>query len=299
VREFVVCCLVLTALALLAGCAQQAPPGGPGPAGTTPVTTTSGPAAETVKVISHPALGGILADSQGRTLYYYVKDIPGSGSSSCTGACLVRWPAFAVAEVTVPAALEQSDFRVITRPEGGTQITYRGWPLYYFTDDTQAENARGEGVGQVWYVMKPTYTVVVADSPVAGTYLTDARGRTLYFFTRDSPGSSTCTGTCLANWPAFSPASIGAPSVLSPGDFTSNTRTEGGTQAAYRGRPLYYYGGDTGPGQLKGQGLNGVWFAANPAGTVPEPVPVTTATSTMTVMTTTPVPTTTRPPYYY
>ena len=42
------------------------------------------------------------------------------------------------------------------------------------------------------------------------------------------------------------------------------TRSDGGKQVAYNGRPLYFFAGDTAPGDTKGQGLNDVWFVAAP-----------------------------------
>ena len=67
--------------------------------------------------------------------------------------------------------------------------------------------------------------------------LTDARGRTLYTFDKDSKGVSTCYGLCSFAWPAAKAASNAIPS----GQFTVVPRTNGGGIWAYKGAPLYRY----------------------------------------------------------
>jgi predicted lipoprotein with Yx(FWY)xxD motif len=49
-----------------------------------------------------------------------------------------------------------SKFSTITRTDGTTQVTYNGWPLYYYAKDQQAGDTTGEGVGSVWYLVSPT-----------------------------------------------------------------------------------------------------------------------------------------------
>ena len=44
-----------------------------------------------------------------------------------------------------------------------------------------------------------------------GDVLVDAQGRTLYGFTNDANGTSTCTGACATNWP---PLTVAAPGRL-------------------------------------------------------------------------------------
>jgi predicted lipoprotein with Yx(FWY)xxD motif len=94
-----------------------------------------------------------------------------------------------------------------------------------------------------------------------GPILTDQDGRTLYAFTNDKNGASSCTGECIATWPALvskqpAQAGTGTESTL----LAQSTRAEGTAQATYNNWPLYYYAGDTGPGDVDGQGVDGVWF---------------------------------------
>jgi predicted lipoprotein with Yx(FWY)xxD motif len=58
-----------------------------------------------------------------------------------------------------PAAGEGVDAALlgtITRDDGAMQVTYNGWPLYYFADDTAPGDANGQGLGDVWFLVSPT-----------------------------------------------------------------------------------------------------------------------------------------------
>lgn len=109
--------------------------------------------------------------------------------------------------------------------------------------------------------------VVETAQGAIGTFLTDGDGRTLYLFTEDEPGVSTCTDACLAAWPAL--LTDGAP-VAGMGVDTALlgtiTRADGGTQVTYAGWPLYHYAGDAAPGDTVGQGVGDVWFVVSPSG---------------------------------
>lgn len=107
-------------------------------------------------------------------------------------------------------------------------------------------------------------TVQTANVPKVGPTLTDGRGMTLYVFTRDLPGKSVCGGMCIVNWPAFyaDKPEVGAGLVAS--DFTTIMRDDGSKQTAFRGQPLYYYAKDKAAGDVNGQGVNGVWYVADP-----------------------------------
>ena len=93
--------------------------------------------------------------------------------------------------------------------------------------------------------------------------LTAADGKTLYVFTKDSPGKSNCNGACASTWPPF----LASEGARNAGAFTVIVRDDGARQWAHNGRPLYLYAADTRPGETKGEGQGGAWFvvkAANP-----------------------------------
>jgi predicted lipoprotein with Yx(FWY)xxD motif len=92
------------------------------------------------------------------------------------------------------------------------------------------------------------------------TVLTNAHGFTLYWFAPDTPGKSTCYGTCAGYWPPVTGTPTAGPGI--PGHFGTIKRSDGTTQATYNGHPLYTYVGDTAPGQAFGNNLNlngGLW----------------------------------------
>jgi predicted lipoprotein with Yx(FWY)xxD motif len=104
----------------------------------------------------------------------------------------------------------------------------------------------------------------------AGTYLTDGSGRALYLWVADHGMRSSCTGACAQAWPPLTakgtPAAGGG---VTAGDLSTVARAGGGTQVTYKGHPLYYYAGDSGPGTTTGEGsddFGAKWWLVAPTG---------------------------------
>ena len=96
----------------------------------------------------------MLASSRGLTLYYYAEDKPHSGKSACTGTCATAWPPLA-APVKAPAGVRlPGRLGVITRPNGVKQVTLNGYPLYFYVGDKAPGQAKGNGIGGSWHVVK-------------------------------------------------------------------------------------------------------------------------------------------------
>lgn len=230
------------------------------------------------------SLGRVLTGEGGKTLYFFANDA--DGKANCTGNCLTNWPIFYKESPTLSTDLTAADFTTITRADGSKQTAYKGWPLYYFKNDTKAGDVTGENVGNVWLVAKPDYTVTVASRQLVGMdgknytfdqkegtgnslYLTDNLGRTLYAFANDKKGKNNYTRPDLSNngtWPIVEVASIGEiPSTLTKSDFGTITSV-GKTQLTYKGWPMYYFGNDQGQrGSTKGVSVPrpGVWPVVN------------------------------------
>jgi predicted lipoprotein with Yx(FWY)xxD motif len=113
------------------------------------------------------------------------------------------------------------------------------------------------------------FTVKLSSDASLGNYLVDGSGRTLYYFTNDSENTSSASGQVLANWPVFYAAQIKLPSSLNAADFESITRSDGSMQTTFRKWPLYYFAQDKMPGDVKGKGVNNVWFVVDPAKFMP------------------------------
>jgi predicted lipoprotein with Yx(FWY)xxD motif/uncharacterized cupredoxin-like copper-binding protein len=107
-------------------------------------------------------------------------------------------------------------------------------------------------------------TLFIRQDPTLGPYFTDPQGHTLYHFTQDQNGQSSCTGGCAKEWaPLAAPASLSLPDGVD-GKLTTISRADGTTQVAYNGMALYHYDDDKQAGQLEGQGEHGVWFVVSP-----------------------------------
>jgi predicted lipoprotein with Yx(FWY)xxD motif len=108
--------------------------------------------------------------------------------------------------------------------------------------------------------------VVGIGSGAAGTYLTGPNGLTLYVFTKDSEDASACSGDCAKAWP---PLTAQAGETITAGDgvpgaLSTFAREDGTLQVAYNGKPLYTFASDKAAGDTTGQGVNDVWFIAEP-----------------------------------
>jgi predicted lipoprotein with Yx(FWY)xxD motif len=103
-----------------------------------------------------------------------------------------------------------------------------------------------------------------------GTILVDSTGRALYLWEADTGTSSTCTGECAAQWPPLT--TRGRPTASGGAEDSrlgTSRRSDGSTQVTYNGHPLYFFAGDSGPGQENGQGSDAFgapWWVVNPAG---------------------------------
>jgi predicted lipoprotein with Yx(FWY)xxD motif len=109
--------------------------------------------AYTVMIGTNKAVGNYLVDGNGNALYWFAKDKV--DMSACTGNCIKAWPAFTADSIVVPSALNAADFGSITRDDGTMQVTYKGWPLYYWVKDKMRGDITGQDVGKVWFVVDP------------------------------------------------------------------------------------------------------------------------------------------------
>lgn len=94
---------------------------------------------------------GMLVGPNGMTLYTFDRDITGSGKSVCNGPCATNWPPLLAAETDKASG----DYTVITRDDGKKQWSMKGQPLYYWIKDTKAGDKTGDGVQNVWHIVKP------------------------------------------------------------------------------------------------------------------------------------------------
>jgi predicted lipoprotein with Yx(FWY)xxD motif len=114
-------------------------------------------------------------------------------------------------------------------------------------------------------------TVNSAKNPTLGKIVVNSSGFTLYHNTKEK-GSIKCTGACAKVWP---------PLLVKLGKIK---RPDGSFQVTYFGKPLYRYAPDTKPGNVKGEGIGGIWFAIKTNGALAK-TPSGTTTNTTTTST--------------
>jgi len=106
-----------------------------------------------IKIQEKVGIGKYLTDTEGKSLYWFKKD--SLGKSACSGPCLEKWPIYYREKVAAPKGIKADDFGTLTREDGKKQTTFRGYPLYYWTNDKKAGETTGQGVNNVWYVINP------------------------------------------------------------------------------------------------------------------------------------------------
>jgi predicted lipoprotein with Yx(FWY)xxD motif len=111
---------------------------------------------------------------------------------------------------------------------------------------------------------------VAVNSSKLGRILVDAKGRTLYLFEKDKGTTSSCYGACAGGWPPYTtPAAPQAGGGATASLLGTTSRTDGTTQVTYKNHPLYYFVGDTKPGEVTGEGVNAFgakWYVLAPSG---------------------------------
>ncbi len=241
--------------------------------------------ATTVQLANNPKFGNILVDSAGMTLYTLSSEA--GGTIQCSADCLTFWPPLLLpAGTSAPAAPTGliGTLGTVVRPDGTTQVTYNGFPLYTFAGDKAAGDTNGDGVvlgSGVWHVAAeaastpstPPSTgsapLQTAVNPSLGPILVNPQGLTLYYNTNELAGHVVCLGKCLGAWAPLEIAG-GTTVPAIPGvtaNISSFTNPGGGNQVTYNSYPLYTFVKDTAPGDVNGEGIKafgGVWLVARP-----------------------------------
>jgi predicted lipoprotein with Yx(FWY)xxD motif len=230
--------------------------------------------------------GDYLVDGNNQTLYIFTLDV--TGTNNCSGGCLDLWPIFYEENVSLGPGLSAEDFGEITLSNGSKQITYLGWPLYYYSPagDGNLEvpgSTSGDGVNNVWFLAKE-YSVMLANAQLVGLdgknytsdymegeemsqFLVDGEGKTIYAFIKDYKDENNFTAPDFSNdgiWPIFHDELRALPSSLNNSDF-GEIEVHGEMQLTYKGWPLYYFGQDEDRGETKGVSVPtpGVWPIVN------------------------------------
>ena len=148
-----------------------------------------------------------------------------------------------------------------TVPAGGSD----GGP--YGSDPTSASASESEAPSE-----SPTgaadASLATATDDDHGEFLVDSDGFTLYLYTPDAQGESTCYDTCATAWPPMltDSAEVEAGGNVDASLIGTVERTDGTMQVTYNKWPLYYYADDDEPGETEGQSVQNVWYLVAPNG---------------------------------
>jgi predicted lipoprotein with Yx(FWY)xxD motif len=274
---------------LITACSPQATPSA-APPSTMPPTKAAAVIPVTggtmVNLGKNDKLGSFLVDDKGMTLYLFTKDTP--NTTTCYDKCATAWPPLLTTGAPAAGAgVDASKFGTTKRTDGTSQVTYNGWPLYYYAKDKAPGDVVGQDVGNVWFVISPAGDKVETmaqptEAPAAstggtmvslgkndklGSFLVDDKGMTLYLFTKDTPNTTTCYDKCATAWPPL--LTTGAPAGgagVDASKFGTTKRTDGTVQVTYNGWPLYYFAKDKAPGDVTGQDVGGVWYVVSATG---------------------------------
>lgn len=131
------------------------------PAGVAPVGVA------TIAVATKEPFGPHLVDSQGRSIYVLEGNrtgaAPAAEPKTCTDACLEAWPPVLTQGVpNAGAQVDSSKLGTVTS-RAGVQVTYAGWPLYYYVGDRQPGSTSGHELHDrwgEWYLLAPSGELV-------------------------------------------------------------------------------------------------------------------------------------------
>jgi predicted lipoprotein with Yx(FWY)xxD motif len=160
--------LAAAAAVALSACGTSAAiTGTPSPVPVAPAAAPVAPAAPAGPALTASptdALGTVVVDATGFTLYRFDKDKPKPSKSTCVAACADKWPpvlADSVDAVTLDG-VDRAAVGTVKRPDGKVQLTIGGWPVYRFTGDKAAGDTTGQGVGKTWFAVTPAGKKAVA-----------------------------------------------------------------------------------------------------------------------------------------
>ena len=134
----------------------------------------------TVSTRKISGLGVVLVNAKGRTLYVFMKDA--QRRVTCTGSCAAFWPPLkwkTMSKPTAGGAAKRALLSSDKNPAGGRVVTYNKWPLYTYSGDSAAGQAKGQAKnlnGGKWYVISPKGVLIKHTASSGGGTTTTGGG---------------------------------------------------------------------------------------------------------------------------
>lgn len=231
------------------------------------------------QIVTLDEKGAIFISEQGLSLYLFDNDSQNkstcnaeqgaeAGKSSDKNSCAAMWPPLLAGEQ--PSANDQ--FSTFERDDGTFQWAWNGHPLYQFADDSSEGDTNGDGINNVWHLVRPNPVAMTATQLVANGVVLRATSASetlelarenkdqfsLYTFDLDEINKTNCTSdSCVNSWP---PIMADAGAHLD-GKLSLVQRGEQ-KQWAYNGKPLYLFANDETKDDKLGDNLGNVWHIA-------------------------------------
>lgn len=229
--------------------------------------------------IAEVGTGRMLVTYAGLSVYSWDGD--GIDKSNCLGECLNNWAPVPAAEESQP----HGQWTIVERSPGIRQWAFRSRPLYTDIQDTRRNSLIGSdepGWHNVYTLPAPAWPSEFRQQEThAGIVLADSHGKTIYLYNCGDDASdqlacdypstpqeyriAVCGGgdaaRCLKTWPPVIAAkNAKAPSrswtTVDIDPLSGRFATPGAVGAihvwAYRGRPVYTFGGDKVSGDVNG-----------------------------------------------
>jgi predicted lipoprotein with Yx(FWY)xxD motif len=171
-RQLITVGMPVAAALLVAACGSSSNNSATGAKSGAAGTTTTANAGAIVAVAAIPTHGQDLVNSSGRTLYRF--DPESDGMIACTGTCTQTWMPLAASGTGTPTAGSgvTETLSTIKRPDGTTQVTAAGWPLYTYAGDSAAGDANGDGAGGKWHIVPATGVTAANTASPSGAQTT-------------------------------------------------------------------------------------------------------------------------------
>lgn len=115
----------------------------------------------TIVPANKTSTGIYITDAAGKALYVFADDTPGTATakpkSACNSDCSKTWPPFyrEMEIIITPSAINKADFTEFDRDDGTSQLAYKGYPLYYYSNDMNPGDTIGNGFNSVWHLASP------------------------------------------------------------------------------------------------------------------------------------------------
>jgi predicted lipoprotein with Yx(FWY)xxD motif len=153
VRRVTLVVVGLVTVLSMTACTQDNPIGQAAPASPAPAANIH--ATLVLRAQNSAQVGAVVVDTEGYVLYRYDKDTAKPPRSNCLEECAPKWPPVIDTGDIRLDGVDQALVGSVVRADFTRQVTIAGWPVYRYAGDSTPGDAKGQGVGNVWFAVTP------------------------------------------------------------------------------------------------------------------------------------------------